>query len=145
MASQIHGTCVALGATGVLLRGPAGSGKSDLALRLIDGAASLVADDRVALENEAGGVVASAPPARAGLLAVRGLGIVRLPNVARARFGVVVDLDPAGEVERLPGPATCELLGVTLRCFRLDPFAASACAKVRLAADTVTRDILVHP
>ena len=120
MASQIHGTCVALGATGVLLRGPAGSGKSDLALRLIDGAASLVADDRVALENEAGGV-------------------------ARARIGVVVDLDPAGEVERLPEPATCELLGVTLRCFRLDPFAASACAKVRLAADTVTRDILVHP
>ena len=145
MVSQIHGTCVELTGTGVLLRGPAGSRKSDLALRLIDGRARLVADDRVVLEAEAGNLFASAPPALAGMLEVRGLGLARLPSVARAHVRVVIDLVAASEIERLPEPAECELLGVNLPCVRLDPFAASACAKVRLAAEMVTRDILVQP
>ena len=57
----VHATCVALDGAGVLLRGPSGSGKSDLALRLIDGGARLVADDQVALSAEAGRLVARAP------------------------------------------------------------------------------------
>ena len=58
----VHASCVALDGNGVLLRGPSGSGKSDLALRLIDGGAVLVADDQVALTVEGEKILASAPP-----------------------------------------------------------------------------------
>ena len=145
MPSQIHGTCVALGDAGVVLRGPPGSGKSDLALRLIDGGARLVADDWVMIEAAADGLFASAPPPISGMIEVRGLGLARVPSLERARVAVVIDLVAAAEIERLPEPATCELLGVKLPQFRLDPFAASACAKVRLAAEAVRRGILVEP
>ena len=64
MSEQIHGACVDLSGAGVLLRGPSGSGKSDLALRLIDGGASLVADDRVDLEVRDGNLAAHAPGKR---------------------------------------------------------------------------------
>lgn len=70
----VHASCVAIGGRGVLLVGPSGSGKSDLALRLIDGGAELVADDRVALRLADGRPVADAPPALAGLLEIREIG-----------------------------------------------------------------------
>ncbi len=145
MTSQVHGTCVAVAGVGVLLRGPPGSGKSDLALRLIDRGAELVADDRVTLRREDDGIVASAPAALAGLIEVRGVGVVRVPAVARARLGVVVDLVGAAAVERLPDRAGCELLGVGVPRYRLDAFQASACAKVRLAAQAVNGDTLSEP
>jgi len=141
---QIHASCVAIGATGVLLRGPSGSGKSDLALRLIDGGARLVADDRVDLvrDPDAAGVLAAAPAALAGLIEVRGLGIVRLPAVARARLGLVVDLCTAAEMPRLPEPRRCDYLGVALPLLALAPFKVSATAKLRLAARALTDDIV---
>lgn len=145
MAEQIHGTCVDLDGFGVLLRGAPGSGKSDLALRLIDRGARLVADDRVDLAREGESVIARAPATIAGRIEVRGLGIVRLDAVAEAPLGLVVDLVAAAEVARLPEPATCRLLGIEIGCLRLDPFAASAAAKVRLAARAARHDILVAP
>ena len=145
MSTQIHGTCVELAGAGIVLRGPPGSGKSDLALRLIDGGARLVADDRVVLEAASGTLFASAPPALAGMIEVRGIGLARMPSLDRVRVAVVIDLAAASEIERLPEPATCQLLGVSLPCVRLEPFAASACAKVRLAAEAVRRGILVEP
>ena len=131
---QVHATCVEIGGTGVLLRGPSGSGKSDLALRLIDGGAGLVADDRADLTLEEGRVVVTAPPEIAGLLEVRGQGVRRVARVERAVLGLVVDLVPPERVERLPEDAQCQVLGVTLALVRLAPFEASAAAKVRLAA-----------
>ncbi len=145
MASQVHGTCVELAGTGVLLRGPSGCGKSDLALRLIDRGARLIADDRVVLEPETGRLFACAPPSLAGILEVRGLGLARVPSKPRARVGVVIELASAAAIERLPDRGTCDLLGVSLPCVLVDPFAASACAKVRLAARAVGRDILIEP
>ena len=88
MTSQVHGTCVAVAGVGVLLRGPPGSGKSDLALRLIDRGAELVADDRVTLRREDDGIVASAPASLAGLIEVRGVGVARVPAIARARVQI---------------------------------------------------------
>ena len=102
-SSQIHGTCVALGASGVVLRGPPGSGKSDLALRLIDGGARLVADDRIELDAAAGGLFASAPAAIKGLLEVRGLGAARMPSVEPGRVRLVDGLGAAGPDARAPG------------------------------------------
>ena len=86
----MHGTCVSCGARAVLLRGPSGSGKSDLAFRLIredpSGETRLVADDQVALHVEPPGLVASAPAALAGLLELRGLGLVAVPRGKRRRW-----------------------------------------------------------
>jgi serine kinase of HPr protein (carbohydrate metabolism regulator) len=132
--NMIHATCVVVGGAGVLLRGPSGSGKSDLALRLIDGGAALVADDRVLLARENGRLVGRAPPAIAGLLEVRGLGLVPVTPVPAAEIDLVVDLRPCGAIERLPEPAWCAYLGVRLPLVALEPFHASATAKVRFAA-----------
>jgi hypothetical protein len=96
----IHGTCVVLQAKGVLLLGASGAGKSDLALRLIHDGATLVADDRVVLGLKAGKITASAPTTIAGLIEVRGLGIVKLPARA-ANLALVVQLGDEGP--RLPG------------------------------------------
>ena len=131
---QVHATCVELDGIACLLRGPPGSGKSDLALRLIDLGARLVADDQVVLTRHGQRVVASAPPTLAGMIEVRGLGVMRVQGVAEASLGLVVDLVAPEKVERVPEPATCEFLGVTLPLIALAPCEASAAAKVRLAA-----------
>ncbi|HTW69314.1 MAG TPA: HPr kinase/phosphatase C-terminal domain-containing protein [Acetobacteraceae bacterium] len=124
---QVHGSCVARDGDGVLLIGPAGCGKSDLALRLLGRGFDLVADDRV--DIEAG--VASAPGALAGLLEVRGLGIVRLPCARSARLVLVTEL--GASADRLPMPGRHAGLGLPL--IRLDPTHASAVERVVLALD----------
>lgn len=139
---QVHGTCVELAGLAVLLRGSPGSGKSDLAVRLIDHGARLVADDRVDLRLEGTAVLASAPTPLAGRIEVRGLGILALPSVAKARLALVIDLVEPDAVERLPKPGKCELLGQALPLIRLAPFETSAAAKVRLAARSLGQIIM---
>ena len=116
-------------------RGPSGSGKSDLALRLIDGGASLVADDRVDLEVRDGALSASAPAKLAGLIEVRGLGIMRLSCLPRTTIRLVIDLVDEAAVERLPEPLACSVLGIESPLIRLSPWSASAAAKVRRAVE----------
>jgi serine kinase of HPr protein (carbohydrate metabolism regulator) len=132
---QIHATCVDIGGAGVLLRGPSGSGKSDLALRLIDSGARLVADDRTELTLQKGGngkrVIASAPKEIAGKIEARGLGILAVDAVGETPVALVVDLVNSDEVERVPEPETLEILGLAIPLIRLDPFEASAPAKLR--------------
>jgi serine kinase of HPr protein (carbohydrate metabolism regulator) len=130
---RVHGTSVALGGDGILLRGPSGSGKSDLALRLIDAGARLVADDQTLVERAGADLVMSAPATIAGQMEVRGIGILRLPSVAAAPLRLVVDLVPADAVDRLPERQSAAFLGLTVPLLALDPFAASAAAKLRLA------------
>lgn len=130
---RVHGTAIALGSEGILLRGPSGAGKSDLALRLIDQGARLVADDQTELRREGTEIIMSAPATIAGRLEVRGLGIVAVPSVASAPLRLVVDLMPAAAIERLPMPRECSLLDAALPLLALAPFEASAPAKLRLA------------
>ena len=130
----IHGTSILILGTGVLLRGASGAGKSDLALRLIDGGAVLIADDRVEVRVDQGKVLAGAPPTLAGLIEVRGVGIMRVPFVPAAELHLVVDLVDSAAVDRLPEPEWSEVAGGRLPRLRLAPFQASAVAKVRLAA-----------
>ena len=131
---QIHASCIELAGAGILLRGPSGSGKSDLALRLIDNGARLVADDRTDLVVEDGRLIASSPAPIAGKLEVRGVGILALPVVARSRVGIAVDLVAASAVERLPAAQRCSYLGVELPLIAIAPFEASAPAKLRAVA-----------
>jgi serine kinase of HPr protein (carbohydrate metabolism regulator) len=127
---------------GVLLRGASGRGKSDLALRLIDDGARLIADDRTVLRCAGDGILLSAPAAIAGRLEVRGLCIVPLPAIADVRLVLLIDLVDAGAVERLPLPRTETLCGIAVPLVELDPRENSAPAKVRLAVRAAACGIL---
>src|SRR4051794_1485630 len=127
----VHGTSVAIDGAAVLFCGRPGSGKSDLALRLIDDGAVLVADDQTRLERRGDTLIASAPATIAGRLELRGVGILGVPSLAEAPLRLVVDLVPPASVERLPEPQSCELLGLTVPLIALAPFEASAPAKLR--------------
>ena len=143
----IHGTCLAIGGDGVLLLGAPGSGKSDLALRLIDAAgmglsgvarvARLVADDQVAIRRAEGRLIASAPQALAGKLEIRGIGIVDIAPQANAALRLAVRLTPAAEIERLPdlSQARMEILGIAIPLILIDPEKASAPTRIRAALD----------
>lgn len=139
-AVRMHATCIAIGGKGALLRGPPGSGKSDLALRLIgepppegQRPAYLVADDQVALSLENDRLIARAPQATAGLLEIRGVGIRRLPSVLEAEAALIVDLVAPHAVLRLPPLPlpTEDVLGVPVPRTKLAPFEASAPLKLR--------------
>ncbi len=99
---NIHASCVAIGRAGVLLLGKSGAGKSDIALRLIDSGAKLVADDRVLLSVRHGTLFARAPETIRGLLEIRGLGIIAVPAAAAVRIRLAVALGHEGA--RLPAP-----------------------------------------
>lgn len=141
MTMLAHATCVALRLRGrawrgVLLRGPSGAGKSDLALRLIEADGRLVADDQTRITRNGRTLLAAAPAALAGLIEVRGIGIVKLARgqlLSRASLSLLVDLVPIDRIERLPEPAKEDLLGVRLPVLALAPFEDSAVAKLRLA------------
>lgn len=130
-ATLLHAGCVAIGGRGVLIAGASGSGKSDLALRLIDRGHDLVSDDYTELAILQGRLVARAPAAIGGKLEVRGVGLVERRALSEAAVCLLVDLDRSPE--RLPEPARVTLAGVELPCVALAPLEASAPIKVELA------------
>jgi len=124
---QFHGSCAARDGAGVLLLGGSGVGKSDLALRLLDRGFELVADDRVDVTDG----IASAPRALAGLLELRGLGLLRFPYLAAARLRLVAQLGTTPD--RLPMPA--RFAPLDLPQISLDGMRASAAQRIALALD----------
>lgn len=135
----VHGTCVAIDGWAGLLRGPPGSGKSDLALRVIESGGRLVADDRTILTRRDDGLIASCPDSISGLLEIRGIGIARVPALPSAPLVVVYQLVPPERVPRLPAVCTCRYLGVSLPLLALAPFEVSAAAKVRYGVSMSVR------
>lgn len=137
----VHGTAVAWGEQAVLLSGPSGSGKSDLALRFLalGAEARLVADDQVVLTVEKGRLFASAPENLSGLLELRGLGLWRQQALARAQLLLMVNLVPRDAVPRLPESQFAALAGVELPVLALHAFDASAPIKLRVALQTLAR------
>ena len=128
----VHGTTIAIDGRGVLLRGASGAGKSDLALRLIDAGAELVADDQTALTVDKGILYAQAPDQLRGLLEVRGIGIMTLPYRNHCALALLAVLT-SGPIDRLPTRDQDSVEGVTLPCLTINPFEVSAPIKLKLA------------
>lgn len=139
--TTLHGTCLALGGRALLLRGRSGAGKSDLAWRFLSsdttGAARLVADDQVIIAREGTQLIASAPALLAGLLEIRGLGLMHMPVVHRADLVLIVDLVAAGSVPRIAERHYDEILGITLPVLKLHAFEGTAAQKLALALDFI--------
>lgn len=133
LADPIHASSVMVDGRVVLIAGRSGSGKSDLALRLIDRGALLVADDYTRIEGRDGRLIASAPPQIAGRIEVRGVGIVELASAVEGNVALLVDLDRA--VERMPAEPlpTTALDGIAIPTLGLSAFEASAPIKVEQA------------
>ena len=131
-SDRLHATCVAIGGHGVLLAGRSGSGKSDLALRLIDRGAELVADDATLVVRRDGALYARAPGTIRGHMEVRGLGVLEVPALEEAIVALLVELDDPGE--RMPPEGeTRHIVGVGVPVLRLEAASASAPIKVEWA------------
>lgn len=115
---------------GVLIEGPAGAGKSDLALRALAHGFSLAADDRVIVWTSGGRVFGRAPDTLAGRLEVRGLQVIEVPALPLAEVALVAR---CGTPERIPDAQFADILGVQVPLIQIDPREASAAAKLRRA------------
>ena len=133
-SETMHASCVALDGRAVLICGPSGSGKSDLALQLIDRGFTLVADDQTIVRKQGLRLLASAPPTIHGKLEIRGIGIVDMTTVSDVQVALTVDL--ASEIQRLPDDSrTRKILELPVPLINIDAKTASAPSKVALALD----------
>jgi serine kinase of HPr protein (carbohydrate metabolism regulator) len=133
-SETIHASTVAMNGRAVLIGGPSGSGKSDLALRLLDRGFTLVSDDQTLLRREGERLIASPPPNIAGKLEVRGIGIVDIEHSADVPVALLVEL--TSDIQRLPDDNRERvILGLPLPIVSIDAIAASAPSKVALALD----------
>ncbi|MEP2988791.1 MAG: HPr kinase/phosphatase C-terminal domain-containing protein [Parasphingorhabdus sp.] len=133
---SIHATAVAIGKTGILITGPSGSGKSDLALQLIDRGALLISDDQVivTLEND---IVALNPPQKiAGKIEVYSLGVFEVSFVTNIALSMIVKL--SNDSERFPfSKPTDRFFGIDVPAITLDSNRSTAAIKVELALQRI--------
>src|SRR3954470_1250411 len=135
-AETVHASTVALEGRAVLVTGPSGSGKSDLALRLLDRGFALVSDDQTIVRKDGDRLLASAPPNIAGKLEIRGIGIVEMERVDHIPIALLVEL--TSDIQRLPDDSRERpILGVNLPLISIDAMTASAPSKVALALDRI--------
>ena len=135
MSLSVHATALLVGAHGVLVRGASGSGKSALALALIERGARLIADDRVTLAKVHERVIATAPRATAGMIELRGHGILHEASERGGVIRLVADIVEEDMVERMPEPEelVTTLLGITVRRQPVPPHAMRAAQLVQAA------------
>ena len=133
-AETVHASTVALDGRAVLISGPSGSGKSDLALRLLDRAFTLVSDDQTIVSRDGDRLLAAAPPNIAGKLEIRGIGIVEIDHHDNVPIALIVEL--TSDIPRLPDDSRERpILGVALPVISIDAMTASAPSKVAIALD----------
>lgn len=136
MTDTYHATAVEIGGYAVVFTGSSGSGKSDLALRLIDRGAVLVGDDSVHVVESGGTLLAKSDAVLARRLEVRGVGIFEMDGVPQSPIRLIVGLGADGE--RLPDSWPLqELAGWSIPYLRLNAFAASAPIKIELALKSI--------
>jgi serine kinase of HPr protein (carbohydrate metabolism regulator) len=133
-AETLHASTVATGGRAVVITGPSGSGKSDLALRLLDRGFTLVSDDQTVLKRDGDRLLASAPANIAGKLEIRGIGIVDMDTVSEIPVALLVEL--TSDIQRIPDDSRERpIVGVPVPLISIDAMAASAPSKVALALD----------
>lgn len=131
-AELLHATAVAINGEGVLLIGQSGSGKSDLALRLIDRGAVLVSDDGVLVDAGDPLPILRTAPNIAGMIEMRGIGIVKMPFADSVPLHLVVQLGTTPE-RMPPDGQTLNITRTAIRTIALSAFEASAPLKVEQA------------
>ena len=133
-AETLHASTVALDGRAVLISGPSGSGKSDLALRLLDRGFTLVSDDQTVVRRDGDRLIAFPPQTIAGKIEVRGIGIIEMEHVAEAPVALLVEL--TSDIQRLPDDSRQRpVLGIALPLISVDAMTASAASKVAIALD----------
>lgn len=133
-SENLHASCVALDGRAVLIGGPSGSGKSDLALRLLDRGFKLVSDDRTIVRKDGARLIASAPETIKGKLEIRGIGIVDMETLQNVPLALVVEL--TSNILRMPDDSRERLiLGNGVPLISVDAMTASAPSKVAVALD----------
>ena len=133
-AETVHASTVATDGRAVLITGPSGSGKSDLALRLLDRGFTLVSDDQTIVRRDGNRLIANAPPNIAGKLEVRGIGIMEMDHLSNVPVALLIEL--TSDIQRLPDDSRERpILGVKLPLITIDAMTASAPSKVALALD----------
>jgi serine kinase of HPr protein (carbohydrate metabolism regulator) len=130
-SEMLHASTVAIDDQAILITGVSGSGKSDLALRLIDRGAKLVSDDYTLLTRVGTSLTASSPATIKGKLEVRGIGIVDCETCETAAVALIVRLDEPPV--RMPEDDVQTIIGVSIPVIALAPFEASTPIKVELA------------
>ncbi len=128
----LHATAVAINGNGVLLSGPSGSGKSDLALRLIDRGAILISDDGVLVDSDGPLIMLRTAPNIAGMIEMRGVGIIKMSFADGVPLRLAVALDRSAE--RLPPEGlTTKIAGCDVACLAQSAFEVSAALKIEQA------------
>jgi serine kinase of HPr protein (carbohydrate metabolism regulator) len=136
-SETIHASTVSIDGRAVLISGRPGSGKSDLALRLIDRGAILVSDDYTILTRNGDGLIASAPETISGRIEVRGIGLIAMPFESAVPVALIVTLDDP--VLRMPEPGQSRTLaGIALPLVALAAFEVSAPIKVERMLKSLT-------
>ena len=128
----VHGTAVRFEGKGLLIKGPSGSGKSDLALRLIDKGAVLVRDDQQLIRQTDKGLEMATPERLQGLLEVRGVGIVQVPYEVTCQMEMIVTLKERKDIDRLPNTQFDKYFGIQIPKICLHAFDQSAPLKISL-------------
>jgi len=133
-SETLHASTVAIGGRAVLITGPSGSGKSDLALRLLDRGFALVSDDQTIVKKSGNHLTASAPPTIRGKLEIRGIGIVTMDQVDDQPVALIVEL--TSDIRRLPDDSRERpVMGIPVPLISVDATTASAAAKVAIALE----------
>ena len=137
---RIHSTSVVIDDNGVLILGDSGSGKSDLALRLIDSGGTLISDDISICRKNSNNIYLYCPPEIKGLLEVREIGIITVPFVERIKLRLVVNLKSINN-ERFPKDSTYRILGIKIPIINIEGKNSSAVAKIKVKLNEIREKI----
>ena len=137
---RIHGSSIVLEDNGVMITGESGSGKSDLALRMIDTGATLISDDITICKKKLNEIYHFCPTQTKGLIEVREVGIMTVPFVEKIKLRMVVRLTDEN-LDRLPKIKFIKILGIKIPFLKMDGKNISAVAKIKVKLNEIREEL----